>query len=196
MRRAGTLVAVIIVHLGVIAAFIEELDARGALAVHLPLQASIIDLSRPPPPPPILPSVQLQVTPLQTVSLDVPLPVIKLPVVAPVLTSTAVLAPPGPYVPLALLTRPDPDAYYLPSATGHGLSGETLAQVCVDADARLASAQIVKSSGHGELDAAALRMIQQMRWKAATRSGQPVSDCRPLIVTFAPRSKHPAGAGT
>ena len=90
--------------------------------------------------------------------------------------------------PLALLTG-DTEAYYPRDASRRRLSGQTLTRVCIDSDAHLAKAQVVQRSGHPELDAAALMMIQHARWQAATLDGKPITDCRSLLVNFILRSQ-------
>jgi TonB family protein len=186
-RRAAVLGAVIVAHLGVLAAFVTEFSASSLQPVSVPVQASIIEqrrLSPPPPPPP--PRVRLPVPTPALASLQVAQPMIDLPAVA----SAAANRPArGQYLPLALLSQPDADAYYPAEATRRHISGQTVARVCIDARARLASVEVVQSSGHQELDAATLLMIRHQAWKAATLDGKPVNDCRSLLFTFKLRSQ-------
>lgn len=191
VRRAAVLGAVILGHLSVLVAFLNE-SAPALQQLNVPVQASIIEqrrLSPPPPPPP--PRVQLLIRLPRLPPLDVPQPTTNLSSPVPVVADRP--SPPAQYVPLALLSRPNADAYYPAEATRRHVSGQTVARVCVDADARLASAQIVRSSGHAELDAATLLMIQHQAWKAATIDGKPIKDCRALLFTFKLRSQLRAG---
>lgn len=178
-RRAGVLAVVALAHVGLLLAFINGLAPRvTGLIVHA-VEISLITSDRlPPPPPPPPPIVQLQPQ-LEMPPLDVPLPLIRVDI------------PPSPlpphvpvFVPLALLTEPDTAPYMPRDISRRGLTGHTLTRVCIDAGAHLASVQVMKSSGHDELDAAAIQMVHHMLWRSATVDGHPVSDCRPLQVNF------------
>ena len=81
---------------------------------------------------------------------------------------------PPTYRPPPLTTDSPPvSAYYPPAAQRLGVEGQAVMRVCIDAQGRVTSASIIRSSGSPLLDRAALRYARATsgHWVPATRAG-------------------------
>jgi TonB family protein len=76
------------------------------------------------------------------------------------------------------------DRFYPSSPDGTRNEGVVDVNVCIAANSTLESANILNSSGHQDLDDAALAIMHSGRYKAGTEDGHPVRGCRKLRVTF------------
>ena len=84
--------------------------------------------------------------------------------------------------PTALLTNMPPA--YPHRARRHGLEGDVVLVVHVDAGGAVTHVKVERSSGHTALDAAAVYAAQRWRFKPATRNGQPVRDVLMQPIRF------------
>jgi TonB family protein len=86
--------------------------------------------------------------------------------------------------------RPEPDPVvahlvpYPPIALGHLEEGTVTLDLTVASDGSVEDAQILKSSGSAQLDAAALTGVGNWRYKPVYRNGAPVSYHWEVAVQF------------
>ncbi len=73
---------------------------------------------------------------------------------------------------------------YPPAAVNAGEQGTVLVKVEVNTDGRAVGATIDKSSGHADLDEAALRSISQWSFSPATKNGKPEAQWIIMPVAF------------
>ncbi len=192
-QRALFLVAIIIIHIGLIYLFESGLATRIIHSVEPPLQTTIVqDMKQrdipPPPPPPKMERPPIEIPP-PDVTINIPVES----------TSTAITntttkhveapppAPPRPAVRTApvALTKLDPANFYPPTSIRMNETGSTLIKYCWGTDGKLTGAPTVeKSSGSSRLDEAAVRLGSQERMKPGTVDGQPVAACASLSVKF------------
>ena len=64
------------------------------------------------------------------------------------------------------------------------LAGRVTVKVAVTADGRVESAEVVGSSGHRELDEAAVRALRRARYKPARRGTAPVPGTKIVAISF------------
>ncbi len=76
---------------------------------------------------------------------------------------------------------------YPPLLRDAGIGGTTLVWFFIDETGAVARTRLGQSSGHRELDAAALRVAQSVRFRPARNRGEPVSVWVALPITFTPR---------
>ena len=76
--------------------------------------------------------------------------------------------------------RPD----YPAEARRRGIEGETTLELTVDAAGRVSSVAVAVSSGHPELDAAALRAVKAAEFTPAQSGGSPVESSARLKLVF------------
>jgi len=72
-----------------------------------------------------------------------------------------------------LISMPDVDKYYPPSAREEGVEGKVTVLYTVSEDGSVTDAQVTKSSGDARLDQAALRLVRAMKYKPAVQDGKP-----------------------
>jgi periplasmic protein TonB len=192
-KRALVFLIIVVIHVLAIWAFASGLARSGAKYLQTILQTNIIQAEKPkelPPPPPqadlkIRPPVQViapafainipaEPPPIQQVTTKPPPP----PVVK------AIVVPPTPPVPAKVTYAPDPADYYPDSSRRAGEEGRALVKVCVDPRGKIGVVEISATSGHADLDAAAVRYAHAMRFKPATQNGKPVDTCPSLPVKF------------
>lgn len=98
-------------------------------------------------------------------------------------------APTGPHIqqeaprntPVEILAKPNP--VYTEEARQLKLEGEVLLEVLFTADGHLQVQRVVRGLGHG-LDEAAVNAANKIRFKPATRNGQPVDNTAVVHVVF------------
>ena len=94
------------------------------------------------------------------------------------------IAPPTP-IPATL------DIEYPIELWEQGVEGETVLRVLVARDGRVDSVVVAESSGHAELDSAAVRGAREARFEAASGEGGPVRVWTRLPVRFARGAEPP-----
>lgn len=194
-QRALFLVAIIIIHIGLIYLFESGLATRIIRSVEPPLETTIAqDVKQrdtpPPPPPPKMERPPVEIPP--------PDVVINIPVES---QSTAITntttkhveapppAPPRPVVRTAaeldIKHSPPTADYYPPTSVRMNETGTAVIRLCAAANGTVDGVPtVVKSSGSSRLDEAAVRWGQHVRMKPATVDGKPAGGCVPLGVKF------------
>ena len=87
----------------------------------------------------------------------------------------------GSAVPAEIISKPTPD--YTPEARSLHIQGEVLLQVILSASGSLHVVRVVRGLGHG-LDDSAVKAAEQIRFKPATRNGQPTDSTIVLHIVF------------
>jgi len=83
-------------------------------------------------------------------------------------------------------------SYYPTALQRAGVGGSVKLQLWVDASGRVDHIQMRESSGYQSLNGAAMRAATQLRFKPATRAGQPVGTWVEFTVNFVP-ADNPGG---
>jgi protein TonB len=191
-RRGIALLFIIVLHILAIWAFASGFANNGVRYVETILQTKEIQIEKPkdlpPPPPPVdlkeRPPVQVVAPDINiTVPVDAPPPPIQ------AVTTQHVEAPPPPRAivqgtGVKVTYQPDVTQYYPDSSRRAGEEGRVTVKVCVDTSGKVASTDVITSSGHPDLDAAALKVAHAYRFKPATSEGKPVEVCPSLPVKF------------
>jgi protein TonB len=192
-KRALVFIIIVVIHILAIWAFASGLARSGAKYLQTILQTNIIQSEKPkelPPPPPqadlkIRPPVQV-IAPAFAINIPAEPPpmavVTTKPPPAPVVK--AIVVPQAPVVPMKATYAPDPADYYPDSSRRAGEEGRTLVKICVDVRGKIGNVEVAGSSGHPDLDAAALRYAHAMRFKPATQGGKPIDICSSQPVKF------------
>jgi TonB family protein len=84
-------------------------------------------------------------------------------------------------VPAEILSKPTP--LYTDEARAEHIEGEVLVEVVFEASGSLRILKVVRGLGHG-LDDSAVRAAQQIRFKPATRDGQPADSTAVVHIIF------------
>jgi len=83
----------------------------------------------------------------------------------------------------ALISNPRPP--YPAQARKNGLEGTVYIKISIDISGKISSASLLRSSGHQELDAAALKTVKEKwRFRPASASGLPVPSEKTIAVEF------------
>jgi protein TonB len=196
LRRAFTFAVILGLHLLLIrAVWTTVIEAAGG-SVPAPLRIDLIPDVRPrePPPPPVLQwqaSARLQVVEPQVPvpAADDPPPVRVAEPVAPVAPPAPPAAPPapqrGPIVAARPLYVPGGMDRYPPESRRARESGSPTIRICVSAAGMVESVEVARSSGFPRLDAAAVGIGREARFRPATQDGQPVPACMAYRIRFA-----------
>jgi protein TonB len=192
-QRAVFLVAIVIIHIGIIYLFVSGLATRIIHAVEPPLETTIAqDIKQrdapPPPPPPKMERPPVEIPP-PDVTINIPVESTSTAITN--VTTQHVQAPPPP-APRAVvrtaaspIVKLDPANFYPPTSIRMNETGSTLIKYCWGTDGKLTGTPTVeKSSGSSRLDEAAIRLGSQERMKPGTVDGQPVAACASLSVKF------------
>jgi len=192
-RRGLALLAILVLHVLAIWAFISGFANNGVRYVETILQTNMIQTEKPkdlPPPPP--PVDLKERPPVQVVAPDIniSIPVEAPPPIQQVTTQHQEAAPPPapraivPGTSLKPTYAPDVADYYPDSSRRASEQGKALVKVCVSVAGKLESADLATTSGFPALDAAAIKYAKAMRFKAATSEGKAVASCSNLPVSF------------
>ncbi len=196
-RRTLVLLAIVALHVGVIAAFVYGVAVGDRPKTADPMTAVLLPQQAPtqPPPPAVKPTLRnwTAVDPLVHPQFEFKDPVVLPPVVVgnpPAGTGTTgavnvrrVPGGPGPGFPSA-------DEHYPAQSIRLEETGVATVQVCVDARGRLTAAPVIAAtSGSPRLDGGALELARagSGHYRSATEDGQPVAACFPIRVRFALR---------
>jgi TonB family protein len=87
----------------------------------------------------------------------------------------------APGVPAEIISKPTP--VYTQEARGLRIEGEVLLEVVLEASGNLRVLRVVRGLGHG-LDDNAVKAAEQIRFKPATRNGQPADSTVVLHIIF------------
>lgn len=198
-QRAGFLVAIVILHIGLVWLFASGLVAKVVHTLDPPIQTDIVQETKkpddaPPPPPP-----KLDRPPVEVPQIDV---VINVPA-APAAATTAIdtrpapprPAPPPPPPPKPPEVRvaakqdakrsPPTDDYYPPTSRRMNETGKAIVAICWGTDGKVNNEpKIATTSGSSRLDEAAVRYGKVVRMVPGTVNGQPEAGCGNLPVTF------------
>src|SRR5665213_697699 len=183
-RRGAALVAVLILHVGIVWAFYTGLAGKLVQTIIPPVEIAQIDkpkdVDKPPPPPPKLEEIKPYVPPPEFV--DIQQPQVETTAIS-VVTHTAAPAPvaavaqPKPGTPI----RPDPrhplrigEDYYPDASKRANEEGRCIVLMTVSADGRITNESIQTSSGFPRLDEACLKGVHGQHMLPATEEGKPV----------------------
>jgi TonB family protein len=89
--------------------------------------------------------------------------------------------PSAKVIPAEILSKPVP--VYTPEARGLRIEGEVLLEVVLEASGKLHVLRVVRGLGHG-LDDSAVHAAEQIRFKPASRDGQPADSTAVLHIVF------------
>jgi protein TonB len=183
-RHAFALVIVGIIHAGLIYALAVGLATR---VIQKSVEEIKVAVERPrlekaaPPPPPDLAKPPPPVVPPPEIVVQQPAPV-----AAPnIQTHPVVAAPPPTPAPAAVVAASSPvsvgkahtcgSRYYPESAQRLHEEGTTTVTFTVTEDGAVANPTVANSSGHDDLDSAALPCVMTWRYKPAIEAGKPVA---------------------
>jgi periplasmic protein TonB len=194
-QRAMFLVAIIVIHIGLIYLFESGLATRIIHAVDPPLQTTIVQDVKtrdapPPPPPPKMERPPVEIPP-PDVTINIPVESTSTAITNT--TTKHVEAPPPPAPRAAVVTAasldikhsPPTDDYYPPTSIRMNEQGSAVIKLCAAADGSVAGTPTLeKSSGSTRLDEAAVKWGIHVRMKPATSDGKAIGGCVPLKVSF------------
>jgi protein TonB len=183
--RGAALIAVIILHVGIVWAFYTGLAGKLIQKVIPPVEISQVDkpkeVDKPPPPPPKLEEIKPYVPPPEFV--DIQAPVQETTAITQVTQVQKPTAPPVAAPPPVPGTPPrmDPkhplkigEEWYPDASKRAGEEGRCVVQMTVSADGKVSAESIQQSSGFPRLDEACLKAVHGQRMMPATEAGKPV----------------------
>lgn len=97
--------------------------------------------------------------------------------------------PPAPSTPPMARNTPPPD--YPEALACDGIGGQVVLMLRIGPDGRTADVQLHRTSGHRELDEAAITAVRGWEFRPATVAGQPASKKIQVPVTFKPPQIRP-----
>jgi len=187
-------VAVVLLHIGLIIAVKTGLTRQVVQMIKGPLDVKIIKEEvipdKAPPPPPVKIETPPPFVPPPEISIELPPAPPENTIVA---VQTPQPRPTEPVVQTVLRTAPKFDGrrspstadYYPPSSRRLGEEGTTTVSVCIGPDGRVVGqSKLEKSSGSTRLDEAALKYALRTRWVPGTEAGRPVQACNSFNVKF------------
>jgi protein TonB len=194
-RRGAALIAVIILHIGIVWAFVTGLAGKLVQTIIPPVEIAQIDkpkdIDKPPPPPPKLEEIKPYVPPPEFVDIQAPqvettaISVVTQTKVAP--PPVAVAAPPRP----GTAPKVDPkhplkigEEWYPDASKRAGEEGRCVVTVTVAVDGRISNESLQASSGFPRLDDACLKAVHGQRMLAATEDGKPIEKTVALPIVW------------
>jgi protein TonB len=183
--RGAALIAVIILHIGIVWAFYTGLAGKLIQKVIPPVEISQVDkpkeVDKPPPPPPKLEEIKPYVPPPEFVDIQAPVQettaITQTTQVQKVAPPPVAAPPPAPGTP----PRVDPkhplkigEEWYPDASKRAGEEGRCTVQMTVSADGRVTAESIQQSSGFPRLDEACLKAVHGQRMLPATEQGKPI----------------------
>jgi protein TonB len=194
--RGAALIAVIILHVGIVWAFYTGLAGKLVQKIIPPVEIAQIDkpkdVDKPPPPPPKLEEVKPFVPPPEFVDIQAaPQQTNAITETTQVQKAPAPVAAPAPvqhaHTPIAM----DPkhplkigEEYYPDASKRAGEEGRCIVTITVAADGRITNAAIQQSSGFPRLDEACLKGVKDQRVKPASEDGKPVETTIGLPIVW------------
>jgi len=199
LRRATVLAVIVAVHVLLVMLLADALTQRSEPQAVAAIEVSVVGEPRPSPSPPDIPLpdlpqlAQVQVTVPELVpELPDEVPAVNPSAIEPVRTnielpssppaSTGVVEP--VLTSIELLSSVAISSYYPAQSLKFKEQGVVSNTFCVDADGKVTSVQLTRSSGYKRLDDAARRVTRASRWKAGTVNGRPVSSCALHTLRF------------
>jgi protein TonB len=193
--RGAALIAVIILHIGIVWAFYTGLAGKLVQKIIPPVEIAQIDkpkdVDKPPPPPPKLEEVKPFVPPPEFVDIQAA------PQQTNAITETtqqrapAPVAAPAPVQHTRTQIAMDPkhplkigEEYYPDASKRAGEEGRCIVTITVAADGRITNAAIQQSSGFPRLDEACIKGVKDQRVKPATEDGKPVETTIGLPIVW------------
>ena len=193
-RRGAALIAVLILHVGIVWAFYTGLAGKLVQKIIPPVEIAQIDkpkdIDKPPPPPPKLEEIKPFVPPPEFVDIQQPLAE-----TTAITQTTQVNRPPPP--PVAAAPKPgtpprvDPkhplkigEEWYPDASKRANEEGRCVVTVTVAADGRITSESLQASSGFQRLDDACLKAVHGLRMLPATEDGKPVEKTVSLPIAW------------
>jgi protein TonB len=194
-RRGAALIAVIILHIGIVWAFYTGLAGKLVQTIIPPVEIAQIDkpkdIDKPPPPPPKLEEIKPYVPPPEFV--DIQAPQVETTAIS-VVTQTKVVAapvtvaaPPKPGTP----PRIDPkhplkigEEWYPDASKRANEEGRCVVTVTVAVDGRISNESLQSSSNFPRLDDACLKAVHGQRMLPATEDGKPIERTVALPISW------------
>ena len=184
---------VVSLHLAAIYTLLVALDVvPNPIKPTPPIDVRVIDQTPPEPQPPINPSgrtvfshptVPAPHQPTIDTTVDNTGPTVLGPVSPPI--GPTATPPAGPTLPVRALAATHTIPPYPPLGIRLAHEGTTRLKISVDEQGNVVSAEVVQSSGHEELDAAAIAWVKShWRYQPATQDGHTISGVTNAIVTF------------
>jgi protein TonB len=183
-KRGAALIAVIILHIGIVWAFYAGLAGKLVQKIIPPVEIAQIDkpkdIDKPPPPPPKLEEIKPYVPPPEFVDIQQP---VQETTAITATTTTKVVAAPVVAPPPIPGTSPKMDPkhpfkigedYYPDASKRANEEGRCIVLMTVAADGRITGESIQTSSGFPRLDEACLKGVHGQRMLPATEGGKPV----------------------
>jgi periplasmic protein TonB len=183
--RGAALIAVIILHIGIVWAFYTGLAGKLIQKVIPPVEIAQIDkpkeVDKPPPPPPKLEEIKPYVPPPEFVDIQAPqqetTAITQTTQVVKQAAPVAQAAPPRPGTPVG----PDPkhplkigEDFYPDASKRANEEGRCIVQMTVAADGHITNESIQTSSGFPRLDEACLKGVHGQHMRPATEDGKPI----------------------
>jgi periplasmic protein TonB len=185
-------VGIVIIHLLMIWAFASGLAHRVIAQMTQDVKVNIIDVQKKDEKPPPPPKQDLEKPP--PVQVPPPIVNIQIPIEAPQMVVTDKPVPPPPPRPIAAQVPSTPlssvrplntEDYYPEQSKRAEEQGSAVIQVCVLPTGKLDGDPAVQTtSGFARLDAAAVQMFKDTKYKPGIVNGQPIRSCKPFKVTF------------
>jgi protein TonB len=193
-RRGAALIAVLILHVGIVWAFYTGLAGKLVQTIIPPVEIAQIDkpkdIDKPPPPPPKLEEIKPYVPPPEFVDIQAPL----VETTAITQVTRTVAPPPPPVVAAPKVSTPprqDPrhplkigDEWYPDASRRANEEGRCVVTVTVSADGRITNESLQASSGFQRLDEACLKAVHGLRMLPATEEGKPVEKTVSLPIAW------------
>lgn len=184
-RQAGGIAFVVLLHIGIIYALVSGMGEQAVQALKAPLEAHIIQITKPPappPPPPPTPVIKPPPTFIPPPLVQIAQPPPPVPVIAQVTTVKPVVAPKPPPPAAPVVTRAAgldsnqscTPPQYPDEAADMGETGTTVLQFLISAGGAVEQSRIAGSSGHNDLDRTALAALALCKFSPALGSdGKP-----------------------
>jgi periplasmic protein TonB len=194
--RGAALIAVIILHIGIVWAFYTGLAGKLVQKIIPPVEIAQIDkpkdVDKPPPPPPKLEEVKPFVPPPEFVDIQAaPQQTNAITETTQVQKAAPPVAAPAPVQHQHTQIAMDPkhplkigEEYYPDASKRAGEEGRCIVTITVAADGRITNAAIQTSSGFPRLDEACLKGVKDQRVKPATEDGKPVETTIGLPIVW------------
>lgn len=193
--RGAALIAVIILHVGIVWAFYTGLAGKLIQKVIPPVEIAQIDkpkeVDKPPPPPPKLEEIKPFVPPPEFVDIQAPQQQTTAITQTTQVQHVAPVAAPPPVQHARTPIGQDPkhplkigEDYYPDASKRANEQGRCIVKVTVAADGRITSESIEQSSGFPRLDEACLKGVHGQRMKPATEDGKPVETTASLPIVW------------
>ncbi len=184
-RRALVFVGIVALHVGFVYVLNAGLAHQAVEMIYGPIETKMIeevkeDQDKPPPPPPKIETTPPPFVPPPDISIDLPVETTATTAITATTQKPVAKPPPAPVAiarvpPKQNPRRPPSLPDYPPQAKRLGLEGSTVLRLYILEDGSVGDAQIAQSSGHEQLDEAALRHAKRA-WKfmPGTEGGKPV----------------------